>query len=593
MRRLLILALLFVAATTHAATYYVRTDGSNSNNGLANVGGVVTPGAWLTIAYAESQLTAGDVVRVQAGTYNERTTITPGGSAGNYKTFVADGAVVCRGFTVSGSSYIRIIGFEITHTSTTFSNAVSISGTSSYIEILNCNIHNIYKDGLQAISQSATSYVTIRNCSFTEIGYIAGVVDEDSRTAVVSNYIKPDTSQGLSADHWLVEYCTFTNNIDIFHLYGAYHIARNNYVPTGRTPITYHPDVFQSGSDGAVAGTANHNVEANLTGNMLDSQSHFGIWQDVQAGGGSAGDTNFLIRGNIGFSFGAGAVGSKNTPYVTTYNNTWYKLNQVAGTESLNFAKGSGDIQYPDYAMVANTIIMDRGVATDTLFVQSGTTGAVLTNNLGYQAGSESSYVSTADPQFANAAANDFTLASGSPARGAGTGLVTITTATGSGTSFAVDKPYLLNDGYGITQGDTVTVGATTTVITGISGSTVTVAASVSWTQNVTKVYWGLSSTVDIGALPYGAAAPSGTYTQSGNDYTASVSGSCRFVLFTENGVTQTADYSSPYQYTSSGGTVTVAAYALYASATPVVALQAAAANVPAKTLRNPASIGM
>ena len=560
------------------ATYYVRTDGSNSNAGTANTAG----GAWLTIAYSESQIVAGDTVRVQEGTYNERITVTPGGSAGNYKTFVADGLVTCRGFTISGVSYIKIIGFDITHTSTTYSNAVSLSGTCSYIEILDCNIYNIYKDGIQALNQSATSYVTVRDCSFSEIGYIAGIVDEDTRTPIVTTYIKPDTSQGLTSDHWLVEYCTFTDNIDVFHLYGAYHVARNNVIVRGREPLTIHPDVFQSGSDGCVAGTAYHIVEANLGGNMLDGDSHFGIWQDVQGDGSWSGDTNFIIRGNVIFNIGAGAIGSKNTPYVLTYNNTLYKITQTTAGNVLIFYKGSGDVQYPDYAMVANTIVMDDGATTDALSIQSGTTGGVLTNNLGYQAGSESSYVSTSDPLFTDATSEDFSLQSGSPARAAGASLTTISSATGSGTSFDVTKSYLFSAGNGLVDGDLITVGATTTKITGISGNTITTAASVSWTQN-DPVYWGFSSTIDIGALPYTYAVsftvvldntslPAGS-----NNLTTTVSNAnpVRKVGYFVDGVPVGESYDSPYTvaYTADGGTHTVEAraYKRYASATPTI----------------------
>ena len=52
--------------------YYVRTDGSNSNDGTANDAGH----AWLTIQYAVDSVNATDTINVAAGTYSERVEVT-------------------------------------------------------------------------------------------------------------------------------------------------------------------------------------------------------------------------------------------------------------------------------------------------------------------------------------------------------------------------------------------------------------------------------------------------------------------------------------------------------------------------------------
>lgn len=56
------------------ATYYVRTDGNDGNAGTANTSG----GAWLTIAYAMTQVAAGDTVYVVAAAGNAATMPTSG-----------------------------------------------------------------------------------------------------------------------------------------------------------------------------------------------------------------------------------------------------------------------------------------------------------------------------------------------------------------------------------------------------------------------------------------------------------------------------------------------------------------------------------
>ncbi len=71
--------LLFAYLTTiNATTYYVTTEGNDSNDGLTE------STAWKTIKYATSQATAaGDIVYIKAGIYNEYSIKVSSGSSGN------------------------------------------------------------------------------------------------------------------------------------------------------------------------------------------------------------------------------------------------------------------------------------------------------------------------------------------------------------------------------------------------------------------------------------------------------------------------------------------------------------------------------
>ncbi len=86
MKRRLTISLLLVAAIANAATYYVRTDGDNANAGTTNSSG----GAWRNVWYAAKTVSAGDLVYMKAGTFNEFVTNTVSGSAGNYITFIGE-----------------------------------------------------------------------------------------------------------------------------------------------------------------------------------------------------------------------------------------------------------------------------------------------------------------------------------------------------------------------------------------------------------------------------------------------------------------------------------------------------------------------
>jgi hypothetical protein len=136
--------LTLLATATNAETYYVRTDGSNGNTGTTNDAG----GAWLTIDYAADHVAAGDVIRVQAGTYEER--VSPGvegTDVDNTVTFVADGLVTMCGFDFpAGSDYTRVIGFTIDTDAGSCSGSlggiVLASGVHTHLEFWNNTIRD-------------------------------------------------------------------------------------------------------------------------------------------------------------------------------------------------------------------------------------------------------------------------------------------------------------------------------------------------------------------------------------------------------------------------------------------------------------------
>ena len=95
-----------------SATYYVRTDGNNTNSGLSNTSG----GAWLTIQRSVTNAVAGDTVSVQDGTYPEKVITRSSGSEESPITFSAASTnVIIGGFTIS-NSYISLVGFTVNGT---------------------------------------------------------------------------------------------------------------------------------------------------------------------------------------------------------------------------------------------------------------------------------------------------------------------------------------------------------------------------------------------------------------------------------------------------------------------------------------------
>jgi hypothetical protein len=123
------------------------------------------------------------------------------------------------------------------------------------------------------------------------------------------------------------------------------------------------------------------------------------------------------------------------------------------------------------------------------------------------------------NPQFASYP-TDATLLTTSPARNAGVALTTVASGdSGSGTSLKVNDAHGLQPGWAGTQGDTIRVGASTTVqITAIdySTNTITLASGISRApSDPVYLYRNSSGAVvlfgsrpDVGASWFGGSTP-------------------------------------------------------------------------------------
>jgi len=580
MKRLLAILFMFLCLPAWSATYYVRTDGSNSASG-ANYTTDPSTGAWLTLTYAESQVTAGDIVRVGPGTYNEQPTCNVDGSSGNYIVFMAydpDSHPVCRGFYFDGADYWKIIGIDVTHNSSSYNGAVQFNGTCSNIQILDCYFYNVRGRAggegaiISATGSASTSYITLRGNTMYWGGFVSGV-STNANNAVVSS-----EPTGTAA-HWVVEYNTATRFADFFYTYGTLHTVRNNsagdvsdsYWPGDTLP---HTDIFQIGSDGTTANTSYSDYESNFAVDNSLADGHFFLQQNTSAGG----DTDLLVRGNIMANFGSGPIGNISTPNLLLYNNTIYDICNVAASGSVYAQYGTPG---GTGCLFANTIIHTDGNVNDIIAIDTGS--ATVVTNLGYNTMSHSSFVSTSDPLFTGPTSSprDFSIGASSPARGVAANLIYITTAASTGTSFDVNNGKLLSDGRGNIdiEGDWLLINGTKTFVSSISGNTVTVEDSVTWGTNEV-VYWRGDTGRDLGALPYGyTPLTAASIVQDGTTYTVTTTGTARGVWFYVDGIPTTWDYNSPFSATISSGTVTAKAYALYGQAAPVVTATASVAG--------------
>jgi hypothetical protein len=571
-------ALLLSSAVAHAATYYVRSDGYDGNNGLSN-----TPeGAWRTFDWAAHHVSAGDVVRVQAGTYSERVTPGVSGTVGNPITFVADGVVTFCGMNVSSKNYLRIIGFTIdtdAGTCTKANRGVAVSGTNTGLEFWNNTIRDAIQVGIGSGSYADRhhNFIVIGN-TFTAIGPLAS-------GAVL-----------LRGNHNILAYNEISNvDPDAFQIDGTQSRWLNNYIHDNPITAPYHGDAFQSNASSL--GLSDNVFEANFViGKGVVSDEH-----------------GVLLQNQTTTSCSTGTCGTVTENLFR--RNVWHNLSAVAmQVDSAAVAPITNTRQVHD--TIVSVMRMAASTSYGVLFRNNNT--AYLYNNLNYQAWGDSAssnvkvffadtgasiaadynlaftpyatptYAtpwtaqtqprSNLNPSFVSYATGNFTLGATSAARETG-GPLTTASGSGTGTTFQVatggagffrgPNPSVSQYGGNLTAGDVITVGTTTRTVASVSGDAITVTSPLTW-ANGDPVYLGASTRPDIGAYPYRFDGHNLTATYAVANGTAIVTPSdmslVRFVVCYEDGIPTTVINSSPYTCSVGTGSIDVRVYPLYPS---------------------------
>jgi hypothetical protein len=564
-------------AATPAVYYYVRTDGSNANNGLTNSSG----GAFLTIDYALDNADPGDIIRVQAGHYQERLTPAVSGTSGNLITIVADGAASFCGVTLSSDNYIRVIGFTIDGDAAgcAASRSFDVAGTNTGWELWN----NTIRDESVGIGSGSAND---RNHNMVVIGNT--FINIGSGT---------DNGTGISTygNDSVFAYNEMNDvDPDQFAVHGDSNQYLNNYFHTINDTNTHHSDVFYSSS--STIGTTANVFEGNITiGNGALTDEHGTLMTNPSALGGTM--TENLFRFNVWHreSGGYRGVATVTAAPVTETRNVNETIVDTVTTGSFNAtatfngtgitARAHNNIVYQGWPPGATTSI-------HVFWVQSGASFSSYDYNLAYDPDGSVSFssswtvqaneLSNVDPSFANVASDDFTLQSGSAARNAG-GPLTTTSGSGTGTTFNVAAggggffrgPNTDIGVYGgaLTQGDVITVGTDVVTVVSVSTDAITVTPSFTW-ANGDGVYYGTDATPDLGALPYkaGGYTLTATYATAGGVTTIAPSDASlvRFVVCYRDGVPYAADNASPFTCPVASG-FTARVYPRYAVITRYV----------------------
>lgn len=196
------------------------------------------------------------------------------------------------------------------------------------------------------------------------------------------------------------------------------------------------------------------------------------------------------------------------------YHNTIVRNGINTGTTDIDFIAGLTLANFSGTTVYTNKIV--NNIFWDNVADRSYGDDPDTLVGLNFFAGNREE---TSDPLFvdwsvadlapSNPSAHNFNLTASSTSINAGSWLTTITTATGSGTSFVVADSGYFTDGEGIYAGDVIQLQGSSTQLTisdvNYTTHTITFSPSTSWTQG------------DGVALPYSGSAPD----QGAHEFTA------------------------------------------------------------------------
>ena len=338
----LVFGFLGLAGGAEAATYYVRTNGSDSCNGTTDAGGSSGSCAFRTILKGIQTAQAGDTVTVHSGDYSGETldSVRSGSSGSMIRIQAASGETVSISRIDFNHNYNVVSGFRMTGPGGYNSGAVQFNG--DYNQAIGNTIlgANRGDDGYGCGFGVAGDYNTISqntldgqnngtNTSFTWGFHISGTHNE-----ITYNTIKD------------------TNSIErVFELYGSYNRIANNEVSNVQWTIgnTSHPDIIQVFGTG---GSDHQTIENNYFHDFTGQLGNLGI------DGNDAAWNNWVFRNNVFAN-----ITMELFVYfpIELYNNTFYRVTTTNTGTVFQTGYRNGAVKLRNNAFIACGTSVNNG----------------------------------------------------------------------------------------------------------------------------------------------------------------------------------------------------------------------------------------
>lgn len=335
MKTLSTLFLFFLFQTVFAQNLYV--DGTNGNNSNA---GTSTTTAWKTIQHAMENATAGSVVYIRSGVYNETLTLNVSGTIGNpisFTNYIGEQVYIDGNNTavtllyISGKSNIVISGLIFQNTLGNNSAGIIIEGTASNITFKKNKITNI-----RWTASAATIPNSNKNCN-------PFVVYGNNASQAITNIII-DSNEVYNNITGFSECMTLDGNVDGFSI--THNLVHDNtnigILCAGNYKVSSNPS-----TDHARNGVVQNNTTYNCTSSYATSG---GIYVD--------GGQNIIVERNKSYSNGYGIeIGCEEkgtTSFITVRDNILFD-NEIAGI-------AIGGYDYPTTGQVLNCMIENNSL---------------------------------------------------------------------------------------------------------------------------------------------------------------------------------------------------------------------------------------
>jgi parallel beta-helix repeat protein len=399
--RIIPLVAVFFAPMANAATYYVATNGNDSNPGTLS-------SPWRTIAKAANTLVAGDAVNIRAGTYKEQVKPKNSGTASGFITYAAyPGETV----NIDGSNGLN----------STWNGIIDLTNRS-YLQV--SGLHFLNSPGFGIFMSNSSNLRILKNYTYRTSN--SGIYMTDSNTLTIDGNEIDTPSSGGDQNNGIQEALSIMASQNI--------TASNNSVHNG-------------GMEGI---DAKGSTNVKIFGNNVYDMARVGIYVDcysneplnIEIYNNTVSNSKAANSGAAEDGIRVGAEEGGNVSNVKIYNNVLYNIAQ-SGIILANWTGSGSEPKFSNISIYNNTTyntgvkgggginiqgsqnsgltIRNNILSKSKSFNIQSSSGATISNNL-FDGGSTNGTSTVAgNPLFINAAGNNFRLQSTSMAINAGT----------------------------------------------------------------------------------------------------------------------------------------------------------------------------